>query len=104
MGNDRQKNQRDEQTPSGYPQHSPGGARPRGPDTTWGNEPPPADAKDVHHGPPASGEEDLPGQGNEISSNLAPMRNLAIKSKTYIRRARTRGKEIPIGAEAPEEF
>jgi hypothetical protein len=65
MGDDRQKKQRDEQTPSGYPQHSPGGARPRAPDLTRDNEPPPADAKDVHHGPPPSGEEDLPGQGNE---------------------------------------
>jgi hypothetical protein len=64
MGDDQQNSKRDEQTPTGYPQHSPGGARPRAPDTTCDNEPPPADAKDVHHGPP-SAEEDLPGQGNE---------------------------------------
>lgn len=67
-----QKNQRDEQTPisEGYPQHSPGGARPRAPDTTRNNEPPPADAKDVLHGPPDSGEEDLTdtGQGNTDTS------------------------------------
>jgi len=30
MGDDQEK-KRDEQTPSGYPQHSPGGARPRAP-------------------------------------------------------------------------
>ncbi|MDE2068955.1 MAG: hypothetical protein KGK01_06555 [Bradyrhizobium sp.] len=69
MADDHKKNQRDKQTPAseGYPQHSPQGARPRAPDTTRDNEPPPADAKDVDHGPPASGEEDLSekGQGNE---------------------------------------
>jgi|tagenome__1003787_1003787.scaffolds.fasta_scaffold18347106_1 hypothetical protein len=71
MGNRQQKKPaRDEQTPSGYPQHSPGGARPRAPDLTRNNEPPPADAKDVHHRPPPSGEEDLSedGQRNTDSS------------------------------------